>query len=369
MSPAGKASPSIAELLAERIARDGPVGFDEFMDAALYHPGEGFYMRGDLVSEHFFTSVSVHPVFAEMLARHLDDVWTALGRPNPFFVVEIGAGDGALASRILKLGPEHPWGDALEYIGVEKSPARLAPAAGAGRARLVEDLTDAGRFPTAAIISNEFFDAIPFKIARRAESGWIEERVGLERGRPAFVDAPAGEDVVEYASAYARGAQIGARIEVRTGLDSLYRTVAELAPRLTMTSIDYGGPAEETHGPRLAGGTALAFRRHKASEDLLGEPGRRDLTAHVNFTQLRDLGRRIGLRALGPIRQSDFLAALGIGEYLVHLQGLPEMTVERYAKEREAVFQLVSPEDLGRFRVLLQYRGVRFPAVRGFGPS
>ena len=40
----------------------------------------------------------------------------------------------------------------------------------------------------------------------------------------------------------------------------------------------------------------MGYRRHTAREDVLDDPGERDITAHVNFTALEEHGARCGLR-------------------------------------------------------------------------
>src|SRR5687767_13955233 len=65
------ATPSLGAILRTQIERDGPLRFTDFMATALYHPALGYYARetrqvgrgGD-----FFTSVSVGPLFGELLA-------------------------------------------------------------------------------------------------------------------------------------------------------------------------------------------------------------------------------------------------------------------------------------------------------------
>ena len=39
----------------------------------------------------------------------------------------------------------------------------------------------------------------------------------------------------------------------------------------------------------------MSYRRHTAREDVLEEPGERDITAHVNFTALEAAGEAAGL--------------------------------------------------------------------------
>ena len=55
--------PSLPERLLERIAREGPVSFYDFMRAALYDPADGYYSRGAAIGEggDFLTSPHTSP--------------------------------------------------------------------------------------------------------------------------------------------------------------------------------------------------------------------------------------------------------------------------------------------------------------------
>ena len=56
----------LAELLADRIRRFGPVTFADYMRECLYHPVHGYYSKAE--SKRFadyYTSVDVHPIFAK----------------------------------------------------------------------------------------------------------------------------------------------------------------------------------------------------------------------------------------------------------------------------------------------------------------
>ncbi len=343
------------------------MSFADFMRAALYDPEHGFYMQADPPHRDYFTSVSVHPgLFGTMLARHLDDVWEALERPRPFRVVELGCGDGGLARQVLEVASHHPWADHLTYAGVEISPTRRARAADvAAAARFVSAVPKLDASDAVAILSNELFDALPVSLLRRAEDGWVEECVQTTDDGFAFGDRAAAGAPRAYAERYGSDVPAGGRIESRTGVGEIYHAVAGLGRRIVMTSIDFGGLAHELHGERLRAGTLLAYRRHAASEDVLERPGESDLAAHVNFSELLDAAQAAGFEAARLGTQADLLSALGIGEYLVHLQSRSGITPEAYAQAREAVFQLTAPGELGRFRVLVQGRGADLSGIRG----
>ena len=353
----------VSQRLQEQANRQGPLPFSVFMEHALYDPSGGFYTRADTPYTDYFTSVSVHPtLFGQLLAAHLDDVWQSLGRPDPFRIVELGAADGGLARQIRNAACSFSWGGSLKYVGVERAPASSTTDVLDARFASIAEVP-AGN--ATAVISNEFFDALPVRLARRTAEGWVEERVAREGDEWSFVNRPAPDEIKSYAMQYASATPVGGRIEIRQGVEWIYRHAASLAPSVVMTSIDYGGISAAVHSKRLAAGSLLAYRRHRASDDVLSNPGSADLTTHVNFTQLIDVGRSQGFGCYRMGQQADFLAALGMGDHLVRFQERPDVTLATYRAEREAVFQLVSPTDLGRFQVLTQGKGVDLSPIRG----
>jgi len=117
----------LAERIAERIRREGPIPFDRFVDAALYDEQGGFFTGGGgagRAGRDFVTSPEVGVLFGALIARSLDGAWSELSRPDPFVVVDAGAGRGRLASDVLRAEPE--CAPALRYVLVERSAALRA---------------------------------------------------------------------------------------------------------------------------------------------------------------------------------------------------------------------------------------------------
>ncbi len=136
------------------------------VELALYHPSGGFYEGGGRAGRggaDFITSPEVGPLFGAVLARALDSWWVALGSPDPFLVVEAGAGTGTLAAAILSAGLPA----AMRYVAVERSAALRAVAADrlAGRADVVGDLPP-GPFD-GVVLANELLDNLPFRLLQR----------------------------------------------------------------------------------------------------------------------------------------------------------------------------------------------------------
>src|SRR5262245_10370174 len=118
---------SLLERIVAEIDRRGPIPFVEAVELAQYDPDGGFYTAGGgrsghSPSGHFVTSPEVGPLFGAVLARALDEWWRELGRPDPFMVVDAGAGPGTLARSVLAAAPA--FAPALRYVLVERSAAQ-----------------------------------------------------------------------------------------------------------------------------------------------------------------------------------------------------------------------------------------------------
>jgi SAM-dependent MidA family methyltransferase len=259
----------LAEILRDEIRRDGPISFQRFMEAALYHPEFGYYrrrrdpfgIRGD-----FYTAAQLQPVFGILIAERIRNLWQRMGSPEDFTVVELGAGRGEMAEAMRE----------FRYFPVD---------IGAG------SLPDRIR---GVVFSNEFFDALPVHVAVMCGGSARELRVGIAADAFVWTEAGATPEEVEcYRKKYLATLSDGQIFEVnlealawldriRTGLDAGY-----------VFSIDYGYTVAELS--RFPLGTLMSYRCHQAMEDVLKNPGEQDITAHVCFTALEEHGRSIGL--------------------------------------------------------------------------
>ena len=231
----------LAELVAERARRLGPLPYDEVLELALYHPALGFYSagRGAGRSRDFLTSPEVGGLFGAVLSRALDGWWDALGRPDPFVVVEAGAGPGTLAATVLAARPAcRP---ALRYVLVERSESLrraqssrlpLEPAAFVLGPVLLPDpdigprprpgsgplATTLAELPVGpfdgVILANELLDNLPFRLLQNAggRDGWSEVRVGHDL---AELLVPASPEATAEAERFAPDAPAGARIPLQ----------------------------------------------------------------------------------------------------------------------------------------------------------
>jgi SAM-dependent MidA family methyltransferase len=357
----------LAELLAERIRRFGPLTFADYMRECLYHPVHGYYSKAE--SKRFadyYTSVDVHPIFARLLARQFSEMWENLGRPADFALVEAGAGVGRFACQVLDFCEAKlpAFYDELKYVAVERAASRREQAMiQAKRHADVGHFTAAAEIPghiaAGCLFSNELVDALPVHRVVMDGGAMKEIFVGFREGRFADVLAPLSTCAIsEYFAAQDIVLRDGQHAEA--GLEAC-DWISEIGRRLEcgyVLTIDYGHAAAELFDERHMRGTLLAYQNHRANEEFYASPGEQDLTAHVNFTALERWGKRAGLDTAGCASQTAFLMALGQGNEFADLYDEGQTDVER-TKARLQLKTLIYPEGMGeRFQVLIQRKGV-----------
>ena len=367
----------LAALLAERIRRCGPITFAEYMDACLYHPQRGYYTKpNQLPGRDYFTNADAKPLFERLLARQLEEMWVALGRPDPFWLVEAGAASGVLAKAVLDFaGQAFPdFYAALRYFTVEISQARSE-----AQAALLDQHIRRGRFASTAelprdtgvgcVFSNELLDALPVHRVVQ-ERGKLRELYVANRGAE-FCERPAGLSSPRIAAYFERqGVELRDGQQAEAGLAGCdwIRKAGERLRRGFIMTIDYGREARELYDERHMRGTLLAYEGHRASEEFFRAPGDQDLTAHVNFTALDLWGRESSLVRTGLASQSNFLLALARKSNFVDIHR--EGATEREKSRQRLLFKtLINPEGMGEtFQVLIQHKGVETPVLTGLQP-
>lgn len=387
-------------ILAE-IRAQGPMPFVRFMELALYHPRLGYYCRrreegnGSPVGWRgdFFTSPSLGPLFGTTLARFFCQLWREWRKPRPFWLIEAGPGPGWLACDVLRgmADCEKAAVRATRLGLVEAGPqpqaqARVAEAArqvGLGQepvwARSLGRLAKAwgwdsgGPAPTAVLYANELLDAFPVHRVRRGRRGLEEayvDAVPLGRagrrtdGHPHPFRWRWGPPSTPALEAYLAWQGIRLRLwqEAEINLAAL-AWLQELDQVLGQGKacallIDYGYLARDLVDPTRRRGTLLAYYRHQASEDVLADPGGRDLTAHVDFSALMRKARDLGWQVREFTSQGRFLVQQGIVEEAQRMAAGAGQSEEERRATAQALRQLVEPAGLGQtFRVLALQKG------------
>lgn len=376
----------LADRLRARIERHGPISFEAFQEACLYDPDGGFYASGGAAGRRgdFLTSPEVGPLFGAVVARALDAWWAEMGQPDPFVVIDAGAGPGTLARSVLSASPACRL--ALRYVLVERSellrcrhaqhlpvePASVlfavgaedagdedeggsaSPGGGAMRPAgpLVTSLVALPRHPVVGVVfANELLDNLPVVLLERRMDGWAEVRVGAEGDAFVEVLVPAGEGHASAAQRFAPTAAPGARIPLQRQAAAWVRDALGALARGRVVVVDYASST-----PDLASRTwrqwLRTYRGHERGSGPLNAPGTQDITCEVAVDQL----------APAPVldrSQAEFLHACGLEELVEEGRtqwaagaaggGLVALRGRSRVREAEA---LTDPAGLGAFRVL-----------------
>ena len=269
---------SLLPLLLSEIRSRGPMTAAEFMELALYHPSLGYYSRAEQRSGRagdFYTSVDVGPLFGEMIAAQLAEMWEVLRSrgAEAFDIVEAGAGNGRLARDVMdRAAREFPeFYRCIRLTLVERSAAargaqavRLGPHVG----RVAEMRTSLPTGVTGVIYANELLDAFPVHVVTRTPEGLREIAVSERDGMLVESLMPlSSEHLVEHLRSADVVVDVGARVEVALAASAWVAGAAEALSRGFLLLFDYGREAHQ-----------LCFRlsrRHADDVSWASERGRR----------------------------------------------------------------------------------------------
>ncbi len=282
------------------------MNFADFMAVALYDPEAGYYAATSTqVGKHgdFFTSVSVGPLFGELLARRFLEVWKQCGSPTRWRITECGAHDGTLAADILRAlaalssaafaGLEYAIPEPLTRLR-ETQQTRLAEFS---HVRHYTDATELADDPLPGVIfGNEVLDALPCHLIERSTKNWNELFVTADsNGILGWESRPVeNRALIEALAKFPPDLPVGYRTEVRTCFKDFLAPLVRSLPTGSLFWIDYGFARREYYDASRTSGTLRTFSRHCAGENPLDAPGLCDITAHVDFTAVAETGQTLG---------------------------------------------------------------------------
>jgi SAM-dependent MidA family methyltransferase len=346
--------PPLSERLRERIEREGPISFSDFMEAALYDPAEGYYARGPRIGEggDFVTSPHVSPAFAASIARLFAIDAQRIEGPVDF--VEVGAGSGLFlgdfASALRQLDPLLH--GRLRLTAVETSGTGRAALSARAIEPLPRVLSSADELRAGSvagwIFSNELYDARPVVRVQGSPEGLLELRVASRGGSFAWEAAPAAEALGRHLESFGVTLVPGQKGEIAPDAGPLHRHLARALRSGWLVAFDYGHAARILYHPfARREGTLAVHVGGRRGGDPLARPGEQDLTAHVNWDVLLRAGEAEGLRAERIARQGIFLTEAGIFDFAAS------------EAEKWRIFRLVDPGGMGEeLSVLVQSKDI-----------
>jgi len=376
-SPEFSHSQQLQEILIAKINNSdrGKITFAEYMAEALYNLEYGYYTTRVKIGSQgdFFTSASLGRDFGELLAIQFLEMWHSLGCPNPFYLIEMGAGNGELADDILSYlqkNADRAFKDALNYSIVERSPVLIEQQQSKLQPYADLDLSwqDWSDFADDSIVgccfSNELVDAFPVHLVQKSADCLQEVYLTLDAAGQLTetCDRLSTDAIAEYfdqSNIDLLSSQYPDNYRTEVNLQALdwLEVVAQKLKRGYLITIDYGYSADKYYRPARSQGTLQCYYQHRRNNNPYANPGRQDITAHVDFTALERQGKLYDLEKIGFTQQGLFLMALGLGDRLDELSSGKFGITEIFAR-RDALHQLIDPTGLGGYGVLIQGKNI-----------
>jgi len=354
---------SLAERLRELIRREGRITFHDWMRAALYDPDGGYYQRSDRKrwgrAGDYRTSPERSELFAATFARYF------VGLADELTIVECGAGDGSFAAGVLRtLRDQFP----SRFVEVRYVVYELSDDA---QQRAQERLSEFGEHVqfcsdwesvvvrSGIYFSNELLDAFPVHRVVMDDGGLSELYVDVDTdARFVWSTGPLSTPrLEEFVSTYSIELASGQTIEINLAIEDWFKSVAAKLERGFVVTVDYGADADELYDPGMRpDGTLRGFSRHGFVEDLLAEPGAHDLTASVNWTQVKAVGEKLGLRVVDFASQDKFLLNAGLLDQLQYQLSHTESEAAKTSLTTGAREMILPGSMASSFQVLVQKR-------------
>jgi len=344
---ASRGGGALARIIDASLVRAGGwLPFDRFMALALYAPGLGYYANASRKFGHlpgsgsdFVTAPELTPLFGRALAAQVAE---ALERTGTDEVWEFGAGSGALARQLI---------EALDALGRPIARYRIVDLSATLRQRQretlaphldrVEWLDALPETMAGVIVGNEVLDAMPVRLLARVGGRWFERGVVADAAAPSglgWADRP-----TEARPPVAIEGDHDYLTEIHPQAEAFVATLADRLVRGAAFLIDYGFPAAEYYHPQRHMGTVMCHQGHRADGDPLAEVGRKDITAHVDFTGIALAAQDAGLNVLGYASQGRFLINCG----------LPGLAEAAGVAERARAAHLIHEHEMGElFKVI-----------------
>lgn len=342
---------TLARRLTSEIAATGPIPVSRWMalcNARYYATRDPLGVAGD-----FTTAPEISQMFGELIGAWFTDIWQRAGAPKRVRLVELGPGRGTLMADMLRGMAAANWTPDIDFV--ETSPAlRIAQRDRVPGATWHDHLAAVPDDAPLLLVANEFFDALPVRQFVRTGDGWRERLVGVVDSRfvpsldmidaaplvpHALWNAPMGSVVERSPVSTAIAAEIGVRLRGQGGAALI---------------IDYG------HAGPVTGDTLQAVSGHTFA-DPYDDPGEADLTCHVDFASLAALA---DAATSGPVRQGDFLRALGIGARAAALRA--KASTAQRASIEAAVTRLTGESAMGGLFKVMALRCPQWPDPAGF---
>jgi SAM-dependent MidA family methyltransferase len=368
----GHSSRLVEAIVARIEQRDGVIGFDEYMQMALYQPGLGYYSGAALkfgAGGDFVTAPEISSLFGYCVAQQAAGL---LAQGCAASILEFGAGTGKLCAQIMENLPELERYLILDLSAELKQRQQhyLQTRLSAELFHKIEWLQTLPLEFDGIVLANEVLDAMPVRLLQK-KSDWIERGVGYDgRGFTWQSIAPGNILLDSIGSIEQRFGELpdDYSSEINLNYGPWLKALAECCHQVVVLMIDYGYEQADYYHPARSRGTLSCHYQHRVHDDPLIYPGLQDITAFVDFDACADAAVASGFKLTGLVNQGQFLLANGLLEQ-AERRAMNSDSVTQLALSQQ-VRQLSLPQEMGeKFKVLAMQKNMALdmPALRRRG--
>ena len=356
----------------------GAIGFDQYMDLALYEPNLGYYTAGlEKFGEQgdFVTAPEISSLFARCLAVQCAEILAQMH--TDACICELGAGSGSMAVDLLQ---ELLHKDSLPKIYYIIEPCaelrqRQQQKIGQKIPTLKQRIVWLQSIPKqqfeGIIVANEVVDAMPVKRI-------IIDSVMAEYS----VTSNTGTSNKKTGAAPFKWQQKDASPKLQTTVQAMLDTLDQPLPKPYIADInfyiqpwlhtlndmlhkgvilisDYGYARKDFFHPQRGLGSLICHYRHQVHDDPFLYPGLQDITASVDFTTIAETATSMGMQVTGFTTQAHFLIACGLEQFMLEQQ--QKSTAERLQMVHQAN-RLTMPGEMGeKFKLIALSKAIDIP--------
>ncbi len=328
---------------------------DKFFHNVLYDKKLGYYSskhpfgkKGD-----FITAPILSNIFSEIISIWIISTWEKLGQPANLNIIELGPGDGSFIKIFLNISKKfQKFNSSINIFLYEKSRVLKELQKKNIKNKKIKWIENFRTIKKGPVIffGNEFFDAVPIKQFKKSKKSIYEKCFIFEKGtKVKEVFKRANKNDIKSIKAFKVLRNLEFIEFPKSGLNVLDKvTKVILKQGGCLLLIDYGYLK-----PNNQDTLQSVFKNRK--NNLFNNLGRADISAHVNFSLLKEFFLKKNLEVERIVTQKEFLSRMGIherSELIAKKMSFIEKT-NLYLR----VKRLLSPKLMGElFKVILAFK-------------
>ena len=295
-----------------KISNNKHISFDKFIDLALYHKKNGYYMKKNPFGKDgdFITAPNISILFSEMLAIWCIAFWEHLGYPKKINIIELGAGNGEMMYQMIKVFERfNKFRESSNYFILEKSQFLKKIQKKKLNSHKITWLNSINKLKNGPniFLANEFFDALPIKQFIKKKNKWYEKSIKKNN-----------INKFEFVNVITNIKNLEKKIEINLSKNQkiiefsplTYKYLNIISKKINtfqggLLIVDYGYLKKKMRD------SLQSIYKHNF-DNVLDNFGKSDITYNLNFFLLKKIVKKLNLKVVGLTSQRNFLTKLGI---------------------------------------------------------